>query len=222
MPHPTQGYPPYEFETELVYTLGAQPDDGPVPKGKGACARNLSEGELLLEAEERLPVGTRLTLFLIRGKQGAIEIPGEVVWAEEAAIQRIFPHRVRILQMESTQHLAWKSFREAASREVRRRSLRFDVDFPITCRRKDSGEHVGGRAVAVNVSRGGFLVLLSVRIPVDTALSLEVRSSTQSLKTEARVVRIEEARPDGLIPHGLAFADTAEGSRLLPQLFLLG
>jgi hypothetical protein len=48
-----------------------------------------------------------------------------------------------------------------------------------------------------------------------------VRTPTQSLRAEARVTRREEPRPDGLIPHGLAFVD-ARGPDLLPELFLLG
>jgi hypothetical protein len=64
-------------------------------------------------------------------------------------------------------------------------------------------------------------VLLSVRVPVGTRLWVEVRTPSQRLKAEARVVRLEAERSDGLVPHGLAFAG-AGGSELLPELFLLG
>lgn len=222
MREPTRHHPRYEIETEVLYTLETSPSAQPPQKAKGVCARNLSQGGLLLEAQARLTPGTRLALLLIRGKRGVIEAQGEVVWAEDAAAKPIFRHGIRIIRMEPSQELAWKSFLDEASRELGRRSLRFDIDVPITCRRKDTGDSLGGRAIAVNVSRGGFLVLLPVRVPVDTILCLEVRTPTQSLKTEARVVRFEEPRPDGLIPHGLAFADSHEGSRLLPELFLVG
>jgi hypothetical protein len=222
MSHPTRSHPRYEIETEVLYSLERLPGVRPAQKAKGVCARNLGQGGLLLEAGEHLPVGTRLTLFLVRGSQGTVEVQGEVVWAEEMAVPRTFRHGIRILELEPPQEAAWHSLLEQASREVGRRPLRFDIDLPITCRRKEGGESVGGRAVAVNVSRGGLLVLLSVPVSVDTVLCLEVRTPTQSLTAEARVVRREDPRPDGLIPHGLAFVDTQEGSLLLPQLFLLG
>jgi hypothetical protein len=222
MSRPAGRHPRYDIETEVVYTLDTLPSPRTVQTAKGVCARNLSQGGLLLEAGEHLPVGTRLTIILVRGKQGAIEVQGEVVWTEKASAQPIFQHGVRILQLDPPQELAWKSFLEEASREVGRRPLRFEVNLPLTCRRKENGENVGGRAVAVNVSRGGLLVLLSVPVPVGTMLSLEVRTPTQNLKADARVVRLEEPRSDGLIPHGLAFVGAQEGSQLLPELFLLG
>ncbi len=222
MSQPTRRYPRYEIETEVVYSPEGPPGAQAAQKGKGVCARNLSQGGLLLQAREHLPVGARLTLFLIRGKQEAIELHGQVVWTEEAPEQGVFQHGVQILRMEPSQELAWKAFLDEASREVGRRPLRFDIDLPLTCRRRETGEAVGGRAVAVNVSRGGLLVLLSVPVSIGTVLCLEVRTATQSLKTDARVVRQEEPRPDKLIPHGLAFLDAQEGSQWLPELFLLG
>jgi PilZ domain-containing protein len=222
MREPTRHHPRYEVETEVLYTPEASPSAQPPQKAKGVCARNLSQGGLLLEAQERLSPGTRLALLVIRGKRGAIEAQGEVVWTDDTAARPVFRHGIRIIKMEPSQDVAWKSFLDEASRELGRRSLRFDIDVPITCRRTDTGDSLGGRAIAVNVSRGGFLVLLSVRVPVDTVLCLEVRTPTQSLKTEARVVRFEEPGPDGLIPHGMAFVDSHEGSRLLPELFLVG
>jgi hypothetical protein len=222
MREPTRHHPRYEIETEVLYTLEASPNTQPPQKAKGVCARNLSQGGLLLEAQERLSPGTRLALLVIRGKRGAIEAQGEVVWAEDDLTRPIFRHGIRIISMQPSQEVAWKSFLDEAGRELGRRSLRFDIDVPISCRRKDTGESLGGRAIAVNVSRGGFLVLLPVRVPVDLVLCLEVRTPTQSLKTEARVVRLDEPRPDGLIPHGMAFVDSHEGSRLLPEFFLVG
>lgn len=222
MREPTRHHPRYEIETEVLYTAERSPNTQPPQKAKGVCARNLSQSGLLLEAQEPLAPGTRLAMLVIRGKRGAIEAQGEVVWAEDPAAKPIFRHGIRIIKMEPSQEIAWKSFLDEASRELGRRSLRFDINLPITCRRKDTGESLGGRAIAVNVSRGGFLVLLPTCVPVDTILNLEVRTSTQSLKTDARVVRFEQPRPDGMIPHGLAFVDSHEGSRLLPELFLLG
>lgn len=222
MSDPHRRHPRYEIETQVLYMLESAPVTQPPQKAKGVCTRNLSQGGLVLEAEERLPPGTRLALILIRGTRGAIEAQGEVVWADDAAAKPRFQHGIRITRMEPSQELAWKSFLDEASRDLGRRTLRFDIDLPITCCRKDCGDSLGGRAVAVNVSRGGFLVLLPVRVPVDTILCLEARTPTLSLKTDARVVRHEEPRPDGLIPHGLAFVDSQEGSRLLPELFLLG
>ncbi len=222
MTHPTRRHPRYEIETDVVYTVENLPGTQAPQKGKGVCARNLSQGGLLLQVGEELPVGTRLSLFLIRGRQGTVEVHGQVVWVEEGPEGGTFQHGIQILQMEPPQEIAWKAFLDEASREVGRRPLRFDIDLPFTCRRKETGEAVGGRAVAVNVSRGGLLVMLSVPVAVDSVLSLEVRTPTQSLKADARVVRQEEPRPDGLIPHGLAFVDAHEGSHLLPELFLLG
>ncbi len=222
MSHPTRRHPRYEIETEVVYTVEKLAGTQAAQKGRGVCARNLSEGGLLLQVKEHLPVGTQLALFLIRGKQRAVEVHGEVVWAEAAADEGGFQHGVRILPMEPAQETAWKAFLGEASREVGRRPLRFDIDLPLTCRRKDTGEAVGGRAVAVNVSRGGLLVLMSAPVSVGTVLSLEARTPTQSLRADACVIRLEEPRSDGRIPHGLAFVDADEGSHLLPQLFLLG
>jgi hypothetical protein len=222
MREPTRHHPRYEIDTQILYTIETPPNTQPPQKAKGVCARNLSQGGLLLEAQERLSPGTRMALLLIRGKRGVIEAQGEVVWADDTAAGPVFRHGIRIIRMEPSQELAWKSFLEEASRELGRRSLRFDIDVPITCRRKGNDNSFGGRAIAVNISRGGFLVLLPELVPVDTILELEVRTSTQSLKTEARVVRSEEPRPDGMIPHGLAFVDSHEGSRLLPELFLVG
>lgn len=222
MSEPTRHDPPYEIATEVLYSVANSPSTQPPQKAKGMCARNLSQGGLLLEAQSRLSPGTRLTLLLIRENRGAIDAQGEVVWADEAAGQATFRHGIRVVRLEPSQELAWRSFLDEASRELGRRGHRYDIDVPMTCCRKDNGDNLGGRAIAVNVSRGGFLVLLPVRVPVDTILCLEVRTATQSLRTEARVVRLEEPRPDGLIPHGLAFVDSDEGSRLLPELFLVG
>lgn len=222
MREPIRHDPAYEIATEVLYSVADSPSTQPPQKAKGVCARNLSQGGLLLEAQARLTPGTRLTLLLIRGNRGAIDAQGEVVWADDAARKAIFRHGIRIIRLEPSQELAWSSFLDEASRELGRRSHRFDIDVPITCCRKDNGDNLGGRAIAVNVSRGGFLVLLPTCVPVGTILELEVRTSTQSLKTEARVVRSEDPRPNGLIPHGLAFVDSDEGSRLLPELFLVG
>src|SRR5512138_4015223 len=75
------------------------------------------------------------------------------------------------------------------------------IALPVTCCRKEDGERVGGRGLAMNVSRGGLLVLLSAAVPVETLLSVEVQTATQRLTSDARVVRVEDPRPDGLIPH---------------------
>lgn len=104
-----------------------------------------------------------------------------------------------------------------------RRYPRYQIEIalPVTCRRKEDGERVGGHGIAMNVSRGGLLVLLSAAVPVETLLSVEVQTATQRLTSDARVVRVEDPRPDGMIPHGLAFVAGGEGSELLPELFLL-
>lgn len=210
----------FEIETQVIYRVETPPGPLPPKEAKGVCARNLSENGLLLEAEEYLPPGTRLNLLLIQGTRGAIEGKGEVAWAEDASPKPGLRHGVRITHMEAAQQVAWKLFLEEASREIGRRPLRFDIDLPLVCRRADREETCGGRAV--NVSRGGFLVLLPVRFPVDTVLSLEVRTPAQSLKADTRVVRVEDPGADGLIPHGLAFVDSKEGSHLPSALFLLG
>ncbi len=217
---PMRRYPRYEIETEVVYTLEQLPGPRAGQTARAVCARNLSQGGLLLEAGEPLPPGTQLHLRLLRGKPGAVEVSGEVVWAEESPPS--FRHGVRILPLEPRQELAWKSFLDEAGREAGRRPLRYAIDLPVSCRRTETGEMVGRGALAVNISRGGLLVLLSVPVAVGTRLSLEVRTPTQSLKADARVARLEDQRSDGLIPHGLAFVDTRGGSQLLPQLFLLG
>ncbi len=222
MTEPTRTYARYRIETEVVYTVDGRTGIHGPQKAKGVCARNLSQGGLLLEAEEHLPPGAKLPSLLIRGKRGTIQAEGQVVWAEGPTAEGRFRHGIRITRLEPPQELAWKSFIDEGSREFGRRSIRFEIHLPITCRRKDSGDALGGRVLAVNVSRGGFLVLLPVCVPVDTILSLEIRTTTQSLKTEARVVRLEDPRADGLIAHGLAFVDSQEGPRLLPELFLLG
>lgn len=222
MSEPTRRHPRYAIETEILYTVEARPGGPAAQKAKAGCTRNLSQGGLLLESEEHLLPAARLALLLIRGKEGTIEARGEVVWAARVPATSRFRHGIRITQMEPSQEIAWKRFLDEASRELGRRSVRFDIDLPVTCCRKDSGDKLGGRAVAANVSRGGFLLLLPVRVPVDTILCLEVRTPTQILQTDARVVRLEDPRADGLIPHGLAFADAQEGPRLLPELFLLG
>ena len=222
MTRPTRSSPRYSIETEVLYTVDAPTSSHDPQKAKGVCTRNLSQSGLLLEAEEHLPPGTRLAPLLIRGKLGTIEAQGQVVWAEGPSAEGRFRHGIRLKQLDPSQELAWTSFVDEESRGLGRRPIRLDINLPVTCHRKDSGESLGGRAVAVNVSRGGLLVLLPVCVPVNTILSLEVRTQTQGLKTETRVVRLEVPRPDGLIPHGLAFMDSREGSRLLPELFLLG
>jgi hypothetical protein len=213
-------HPRYEVETQVIYKVEAPSGALPPRQARGVCSRNLSEGGLLLEAEEYLPPGTRLTLLLIRGKRGVIEGQGDVVWAEDPPPQPWLRHGIRITHMDSSQQVAWELFLQQASREIHRRPLRFEVELPLTCRRKNSSEVWEG--CALNVSRGGCLVLLPVRLPMDTVLALEVRTPMQCLTTDARVMRFEEPRADGSIPHGLAFVDLQEEPSLLPALFLLG
>lgn len=222
MSEPTRRHPRYEIETQVIYSVEESSGTNPSQMAKGVCSRNLGEGGLLLDTEEHLPPGTRLSLLLIRGKRGPIEGRGEIVWAEGAPSGPGFRHGVRITHMEPSQQSAWEFFLDDASRQIGRRPIRFEIDLPLTCRPKDSEAAWAGHAVAVNASRGGFLVLLPVRFPVDTVLCLEAQSQAQSLKTEARVVRVDDPREDGLIPHGLAFVDSQDGSRILPALFLLG
>ncbi len=109
---------------------------------------------------------------------------------------------------------------QSPPQDPRRKSVRLDIDLPVTCSGED-GKPLGGRAVALNISRGGLLVLLAVRVPIGSRLWIEVRTPSQQLKAEVRVVRLEAERSDGLIPHGVAFVD-AQGTDLLPALFLMG
>ncbi len=109
---------------------------------------------------------------------------------------------------------------QSPSPDPRRSGRRLEINLPVTCSGED-GKPLGGRAVALNVSRGGLLVLLSVRVPIGSRLWVEVRTPSQHLKAEVRVVRLEAERSDGLIPHGVAFVD-AQGTDLLPLLFLMG
>jgi hypothetical protein len=215
MVEPSRHHPRYEIETEVLYKVETPPQTA-----KGVCSRNLSEGGLLLEGDEFLPPGTRLDLILIRAKRGTIECQGEVVWAEDPRPKAGFRHGIRITRMDPPQQVAWERFLAEASRELGRRPLRLDIDIPLSCRLPDREERWQGRAL--NVSRGGFLVRLPVQLPEGTVLSLEVESPTQNLKTDARVVRVQEPGEDGLVPHGLAFVNAEDGARFLPALFLLG
>lgn len=221
MPGERRHCPRYEIDTQVIYRVDAPPGALP-PRTKAGRCRNLGEGGLLLEAEEYLPPGTRLRLLLIRGKRGVIEGRGEVAWAEGAAPKPWLLHGVRITLLEPPQQLALELFLYEASRELGRRPIRFDIDLPLTCRKKNSQQAWEGRAV--NVSRTGLLGLLPVRFSQGTILSLEmqIRLLGQSLRTEARVVRLEDPREDGRVPHGMAFVDPEEGPRLLPELLMIG
>jgi hypothetical protein len=174
----------------------------------------------VLEAEEYLPPGTSLSLLLIRAKRGSVECQGEVVWAEDPPPRPTLRHGIRITRMDPEQQQTWECFLREAARELGRRPLRYDVEIPVTCCRRGNGEKWAGHAL--NVSRRGLLVLLPTRVPEETIISLHVQTPTQSLTADARVVRVERARPDGLFPHGVAFIDAETGSCLLPALFLLG
>lgn len=212
-------HPRYEIETQALYRL-APPPGAPPPKAKGGRIRNLSKGGVLLEAEEYLPPGTRLSLLLIRGKKGTVEGQGEVVWAESPAGKPWLRHGVWITHMDPAQQSAWELFIDEASREIGRRPIRFDIDLALTCRRRDDDARWVGRAV--NVSAGGFLVLLPIRFPLGILLSFEIQLPARTLKTDARVVRLEDPKTEGLIPHGLAYVDPEEGSRFLTELLFIG
>lgn len=121
--------------------------------------------------------------------------------------------------MAPRQQLNWELFLHEASREMGHRPIGFEIDLPL-CRRRDGSGAWEGRAV--NASRAGMLALLPVRIPEKSILSLEVQAIGRTLQAEARVVRLENPRADGLIPHGLAYVDPEKGSRLLLDLLAVG
>lgn len=212
-------HPRYEIGTPVLYRV-EMPDAALPPRTKRGRSRNLSAHGLLLEAEEYLPPGTRLALPLIRGKLGGIEGHGEVVWVKEPAAWNHILHGVQITRLNPLHHAVWRRFLQEASREIGRRSLRFDVDLRLTCRGKYGHDGCEGRTG--NQSRTGLLVLLPVRFPERSILSLGIRTPGRTFETEARVVRLGDPRVDGRIPHGLVFVDLQEASRLLSEVLLVG
>jgi PilZ domain len=101
-----------------------------------------------------------------------------------------------------------------ASRVTRphaRRHVRFVVSLPIRCARVSARATASWRGRTTNVSRGGLAVELSKRLPPATAVAVEIRTGIGPMRMEAAVVWTRHvAGRNGLVRHGLCFADRSE------------
>ncbi len=101
-----------------------------------------------------------------------------------------------------------------ASRVTRphaRRHVRFVVSLPIRCARISARATDSWRGRTTNVSRGGLAVELSKRLPPATAVAVEIRTGIGPMRMEAAVVWTRHvAGRNGLVRHGLCFADRSE------------
>lgn len=168
--------------------------------------RDLSEGGLALELNERLPPATRLRVWLFT-ERGSLPVEGEVVW--EVSTPQTAGGVLHGVAFTSLTPAQVEELRRLTSPEElgRRAGPRFSVNHPITCRLQE-GQAGPVDGEAGNVSRGGLLLRMTLALPLGTTIAFSLPTPQGAITGTGEVDWVEA--PEGHAPgepihHGLRF-----------------
>jgi hypothetical protein len=168
--------------------------------------RNLSEAGAALELNERLPVATRLQVWLFT-ERGSLIVEGQVVWespaSEEAGgvLHGVAFTTLAAEQVEGLRRLA------SPEKEGRRAGPRLVLQRPITCQLQ--GEHAETVTGEIeNVSRGGLLLRLALALSPGSSVAFSLSSPQGAITGTGEIDWVDppaETAPGGPIRHGIRF-----------------
>ena len=148
------------------------PADAEVAPSQAGWTRDLSEAGAALELNERLPVATRLKVWLFT-EHGSLTVEGQVVWEAPASggaggvLHGVAFTSLAAEQVEGIRRLA------SPEREGRRAGPRLAFHHPITCQLPgEQAETVAGETG--NVSRGGLLLRLALALPPGSPIAFSL------------------------------------------------
>lgn len=182
-------------------------------------AKNVSEGGLLLELSEALPLSTHLDLLIDLG-QRAIRADGEVVWMKPTEGGRSFHHGIHLLRLDAEDGQAWFAFLAKLERAPKRTRARLSAEVPVVCRPHGApSKALEGRTL--NVSEGGTMMKLPEALPLTQPVALTFQTLKGPMTIGARVVWVEpgHAREEG-IAHGFCFTGPANEEGFLLDLLI--
>ncbi|MFQ5989744.1 MAG: PilZ domain-containing protein [Candidatus Methylomirabilales bacterium] len=162
--------------------------------------QNVSRGGLLLEAPEPLVPGTLIDLLLVVGAQDA-RAEAMVVWAAEGTPCRM---GLRFTTWVGTGRLIWEQLLGFQAGPTPRASIRFPVNFDITCR-VPPDLHVPGRAK--NLSDQGLMIVLDQALSPHTRVTVAAPPgiALSPVETEVEVIWAQAIREGHEVLHGLRF-----------------
>ena len=196
---PARQFPRHVVQVPIRYrTAGVDS-----PQLQSGWTRNLSEGGVGLELNERLPPAARLRLWLFT-EHGSLAFEGRVVWelAEPDASGGIL-HGVAFAALRPAQVEALRRLTSPPAMG-QRTGPRLPLQRPLTCR-GPAGPVEGETA---NVSRGGLLLRLTLALPLGTPLGFSLPAPRGAITGTGEIVWVEApAGPAAGAPirHGLRF-----------------
>ena len=165
--------------------------------------RDLSEGGVALELNERLPPATRLRVWLFT-ERGSLAVEGQVVWEvspPQPSGGVLHGVAFTALSPEQVEELRRLTSPEEAGR---RAAPRFPIQHPITCRLQ-AGPVDGETA---NVSRGGLLLRMTLALPLGTTIAFSLPTPQGAITGTGEVDWMEPPEghgPGEPIRHGFRF-----------------